>query len=403
MDFSNATYTKPMKVVFALPASCATGEAAFVTTAPDGQNIFGCTATNQWTLQSGAGLPSGMAGGKLAGTYPYPDLSGNRTTATTIAITTSAGTCASSIMPSTLHGAASISRISGSDSGLFTIACTSSATLACFYDSGVQIGNYTVSGFEGGTCTGATPSQNIGVVATVAIMNGFFSAGASDFRADTVVPMTPTAGAGLVSILNGVAVDTSLIPQMFFGISTPGSVAGNLPGNWYTDTAAKVLYECQKPSGTQAPACSGVGIGDWTAIPEKMTQTFYASGNGTVNAAGLVSYLMPIGAYAENEPILANAQAPVPKAGVISNLCAYYVGPTTAADQPLTISLNVNGIDDTSMVATMLESSPTKTKFCTVAGHTRMVLASDLITFAAKYLGATGPITSIRNLYWDIQ
>lgn len=42
-------------VVNSLPATCTVGQVVFLTTAPAGQNIYGCTSTNTWTLEGGSG------------------------------------------------------------------------------------------------------------------------------------------------------------------------------------------------------------------------------------------------------------------------------------------------------------------------------------------------------------
>lgn len=61
-DFSVASTTKPMRTVTGtLPATCTVGEMVNKTDATAGQNIYGCTSTNTWTLQSGGS--SGGGGG----------------------------------------------------------------------------------------------------------------------------------------------------------------------------------------------------------------------------------------------------------------------------------------------------------------------------------------------------
>jgi hypothetical protein len=54
VDFSNALSTKPFKTGSNLPAACAVGEAFFKTSAAVGQNLFTCSSTDTWTLQSGS-------------------------------------------------------------------------------------------------------------------------------------------------------------------------------------------------------------------------------------------------------------------------------------------------------------------------------------------------------------
>jgi len=56
VDFSNATSTKPAQVGASLPATCGQGEFFFLTTGPAGQNLYGCSVTNTWSLE-GAAIP----------------------------------------------------------------------------------------------------------------------------------------------------------------------------------------------------------------------------------------------------------------------------------------------------------------------------------------------------------
>ena len=58
VDFSAATSTKPSKTGTAIPAACSIGETFFKTDAAAGANLYGCTATNIWTVQSVSSLPS---------------------------------------------------------------------------------------------------------------------------------------------------------------------------------------------------------------------------------------------------------------------------------------------------------------------------------------------------------
>lgn len=69
VDFAAAPFTRPLETGTALPGVCSVGQMFFNTTAPAGQNMYGCTATNVWTLQAGggsggSGLPpqTGVAG-----------------------------------------------------------------------------------------------------------------------------------------------------------------------------------------------------------------------------------------------------------------------------------------------------------------------------------------------------
>ena len=54
-DFSTLEHTRPIQVVGALPGTCQVGEFAYLSSAPAGQNLYGCTASNTWSQQSGSG------------------------------------------------------------------------------------------------------------------------------------------------------------------------------------------------------------------------------------------------------------------------------------------------------------------------------------------------------------
>lgn len=63
VDFSAATWTKPLKTGTALPATCGIGEVFFQTTAPAGMNFFACTAPNTWIAQGGPSFCQDAGGG----------------------------------------------------------------------------------------------------------------------------------------------------------------------------------------------------------------------------------------------------------------------------------------------------------------------------------------------------
>lgn len=65
VDFSQASFTRPSRTSTVLPATCSIGETLFLTTAVNGGNLYGCTATNTWAV---LGKPL-TATGVSAGTY----------------------------------------------------------------------------------------------------------------------------------------------------------------------------------------------------------------------------------------------------------------------------------------------------------------------------------------------
>ncbi len=62
IDFSAANTTKPVKTGTTLPASCSPGEMFYLLNAPEGSNLYGCTATNIWTPQGGSDLAGDVTG-----------------------------------------------------------------------------------------------------------------------------------------------------------------------------------------------------------------------------------------------------------------------------------------------------------------------------------------------------
>jgi hypothetical protein len=81
VDFSAATATKPSKTGTALPATCAPGETFVKTDAPEGSNLYICTATNHWAAQGGTPAVStvfGRTGAVTAqpGDYSFSQISG---------------------------------------------------------------------------------------------------------------------------------------------------------------------------------------------------------------------------------------------------------------------------------------------------------------------------------------
>jgi hypothetical protein len=63
VNFTAANFTSPFQSGTSLPASCSVGQAYFETSAAAGLNLYGCTATNSWTL-----LSAGILLGDVTGT-----------------------------------------------------------------------------------------------------------------------------------------------------------------------------------------------------------------------------------------------------------------------------------------------------------------------------------------------
>jgi hypothetical protein len=64
IDFTGASFTRPVKTGTSLPATCSSGDLFFNTSAPAGQNLYGCPAPNTWApLGSAPGLADPGANG----------------------------------------------------------------------------------------------------------------------------------------------------------------------------------------------------------------------------------------------------------------------------------------------------------------------------------------------------
>ncbi len=73
LDASGAITTKPAQSGTSLPATCGVGELYYKTDATAGSNVYGCTATNTWTVQTGTAIAS-----------PLPVANGGTGTASTL-------------------------------------------------------------------------------------------------------------------------------------------------------------------------------------------------------------------------------------------------------------------------------------------------------------------------------
>lgn len=65
VDFTQAAATKPNKSGAALPAACSVGETFFLTNAPAGQNLYGCSAANTWNAIGANELPTNSQPGQV--------------------------------------------------------------------------------------------------------------------------------------------------------------------------------------------------------------------------------------------------------------------------------------------------------------------------------------------------
>ena len=114
----------------------------------------------------------------------------------------------------------------------------------------------------------------------------------------TTSPITggPITGSGTIGL------DTTKVAQKFFGTAAPGSVAGNLPGDLFTDTTGHKEYVCNAPFGTATPACTSVTAAGWLLTGGGSGGLFLS---GSVDPTLLITVVQSAASSALNQTTLA--------------------------------------------------------------------------------------------------
>ena len=142
VDFSGATATKPFKLGTGLPSSCGQGEMFYRLDATAGMNVYGCTASNSWTLEQGP--PAASMASQLG------DFIATRTSATVLTI---GGNCSTSTPCTVRFGALVYSFGSGA-----TVTISGGSGLAFIYVS--SAGTLTVGHNVTATCGSGCIAQS---------------------------------------------------------------------------------------------------------------------------------------------------------------------------------------------------------------------------------------------------
>lgn len=239
VDFGNAPSTRPFSTGTVLPASCAVGNMFYLTNAPAGQNMYGCTGTNIWTLEGGNGGGAAMAS-------ELGDFQAVRNTPTNLLIGNSCSTgtpCNVRVGGSTYSftAPASVNVSSGtgtlyiyiSNNGTFTVGSNVTAACAstCIPVSGIT----------------AFPPDGIPLYSWTVTGGTLDTAGGTDFRS-FLSTSSVAAGTGLVSTLAGgipsLSVDSTLV-MLQTSVPATSTTACN-QGQWATDGA--YFYLCVSAS-----------------------------------------------------------------------------------------------------------------------------------------------------------
>lgn len=247
----------------------------------DAQVLEWDAVSASWKPGSGGGPGSGGVFSTLAG---IPDVvRTNSTTLTIGAQCVASPNCIVRFGNTAYALAAAVTAVITSTSapGTARIYVASGGALTLGYDGNITMGTCT-----GITCTGSTtdfPIDSIPLYTWTAASNIWDLTGGTNW-VSPVSTKNVTAGTGLIPTPSGggtsLAVDATVIPQKFLGTAAPGSVAGNLPGDLFTDTTNHNQYVCNAPSGTAAPACTSVTAAGWLLV----------NSGGTVTASSVTTF-----------------------------------------------------------------------------------------------------------------
>jgi hypothetical protein len=246
VDFSGAPSTKPAQVGTAIPTLCSTGQVFFDLSAPAGQNLYGCTATNTWSLLGGSG------GGGAGLASQLGDFSASNTSASTQTL----GGC-STVTPCQIRTGTTLLTVTAPL--VLSIGGTVTSGTVYWYLSSSQIltaGHNTAAtlGCAGGcsVVTGITafPPDSIPLWQTTFTANVWDPINLVTMDKRAVYSRNViAAGSGIMSAsdpstgIQTLTTDPTQVPRYFTGSGAPtGSCT---PGrDLYTDTTGLNLYFC---------------------------------------------------------------------------------------------------------------------------------------------------------------
>jgi hypothetical protein len=233
VDFTAAASTRPFKSGAALPASCSVGEMFYLSNATAGSNVYGCTASNSWTLEAGEGAQSGAQ---------LTDLVATRTSATSLTI---GGNC-SVAAPCNVRFGSAVHAYTTPTSATIS-AGTGTAYIFLDASGNLTVGhNLTVtcaSGCLAAPGVSAFPSNSIPLFTWTATNGTWDASGGTDWRAFQSVTIV-AAGAGLLAATANGVTTLALDPtQVGLWVPVPAtSSTACTKGAWSVDTS--YFYMC---------------------------------------------------------------------------------------------------------------------------------------------------------------
>jgi hypothetical protein len=265
VDFSKATSTKPAQVGPNLPPACSAGQIFFDSTAPAGQNLYGCTGTNAWSLQGGTG------GGGTGMASQFGDFNISNTSATVQTL----GAVCSTVTPCQIRTGTVLFTMTGPVT--LTLGGTSTSGTIYWYLSSLQVLTAGHNSAATLTCsagcnvaTGVTffPPDSIPLWKTTFAGNVLdpISFVAMDKRAiysrDVIA-----VGPGVSSVsdpstgIQTFSTDPTQVPRYFTGTGAPSGTC-TTGRDFYTDTTGLSQYFCKATNSwaTLAPAFPAAAV-----------------------------------------------------------------------------------------------------------------------------------------------
>jgi hypothetical protein len=233
VDFSGASATKPFRSGTGLPSTCGLGEMYYRLDAAAGTNLYGCTATNSWTLEQAPAASMASQLGDFAVTWAN---------ATTLAIGTN---CSTTTPCLARFGALVYSFQSGA---IATISAGSGLALVYVSSAGVLTVGSNVTASCNTGCTAlsgvtAFPPDAIPVFTWSATNGTWDATGGADQRA-FLSSKSVTAGTGIttteISGKTQLSADTTVIGLRVAAPAT--SATACTAGSWATD--GSYFYLC---------------------------------------------------------------------------------------------------------------------------------------------------------------
>jgi hypothetical protein len=262
IDFSGAASTKPFKTGTTLPSNCSVGEVFFKTNAVTGANVFGCTASNAWTVEGGL-----LGSASLGLTDFATQLSANRVTVAPGRVKFNGFPCTNF----TTNAVVTLNSGSGGP-GVAELYVSDSCALVLEYPNSMVL-SFTMSGVTAQAVANPGVPATAFWVAEVTISGNQITA-ISDKRSilsQTAIP----AGTGVaIDCTQGpclISIDPGVVPQLggnnaYTGIEDARNAAKTYParlatadpptciiGEQYFNTTSKVQKDCTA-SNTWTPA-----------------------------------------------------------------------------------------------------------------------------------------------------